>query len=186
MIDNIWSGWRSEYLSNLPSRSLDGDGFQRPASPSIFRQILESGATDEDAFIIHRGATVFSIMNAYPYSVGHVLVLPYRQVSDLGDLTSEESAEMWREVDVAIKVLRDVLRPDGFNVGLNLGPAAGGSVNEHLHVHVVPRWFGDANFTVSTASVKAIPEALDVTAARLRDAWLLGENVSSSLGREEV
>jgi ATP adenylyltransferase len=79
-------------------------------------------------------------------------------------------------VQRAVEVLRDTLEPDGFNIGINLGAASGGSVSEHLHVHVVPRWFGDANFMVSTASVKAIPEALDVTASRLRSAWELRKN----------
>lgn len=175
MIDNIWSGWRSDYLANLPSVSIR-DRAPEGEGPSVFRRILESGLTDSEAFIVHRGSFVFTIMNAYPYSVGHVLVLPYRQVPELGDLSQEESREMWSEVEEAVSVLRDVMAPDGFNVGINLGAAAGGSVSEHIHVHVVPRWFGDSNFTVSTANVKAIPEALDVTAARLREAWLRREN----------
>lgn len=176
MIENIWSGWRSQYLSGL-ERTLPGDGSKKdPTEPSVFRRILESGASDEEAFIVHRRGTVFTIMNSYPYSVGHVLVLPYRQVAEVSELTSEEFGELWLETESALGVLREVLNPDGFNVGLNLGAAAGGSVSQHLHVHVVPRWFGDANFTVTAASVKAIPEALDVTAARLRSAWEVGEN----------
>ena len=139
--------------------------------PSVFKQILDSDLDDEAAFIVHRRTKVFTIMNSHPYSVGHVLVLPYRQVSELEDLDSEEMSELWTEVREAVSVLRTVLDPDGFNVGLNLGAAAGGSVSEHLHVHVVPRWFGDANFTVATASVKAIPQALDVTAGNLRKTW---------------
>ncbi|MFM8856045.1 MAG: HIT family protein [Actinomycetota bacterium] len=176
MIDNIWSGWRSQYVSGL-ERVVVGDG--RPRSidgPSIFRKILESDLSDEETFIIHRGERVFTIMNSYPYSVGHVLVLPYRQIAEISDLDSDEFSELWAEVETAVAVLRDALGPDGFNIGLNLGAASGGSVSEHLHVHVVPRWVGDANFMVSTASVKAIPEALDVTATRLRTAWELRKN----------
>lgn len=167
MIDNIWSGWRSRYVSSLDRGRERGES----AGPSVFTRILESKLGDEATFIVHRRSKVFTIMNSHPYSVGHVLVLPYRQVPELDDLDSQEMAELWSEVSEAVRVLREVLSPDGFNVGLNLGPAAGGSVSEHLHVHVVPRWFGDANFTVTAASVKAIPEALDVTAANVRETW---------------
>lgn len=181
MIDNIWSGWRSQYLSGLERTGPDGasgeDGKgDRAAGPSVFRRLLESGLDDEEIFVVHRRSKVFTIMNSYPYAVGHVLVLPYRQVAELSDLDGDEFAELWSEVNDAIEVLREALQPDGMNVGLNLGAASGGSVSEHLHVHVVPRSFGDANFTVATASVKAIPEALDVTAARLRSVWTMRQN----------
>lgn len=176
MIDIIWSGWRSQYVSGL-DRFVVGDGRPRSVEgPSVFRRILESGMSDEETFVVHRGERVFTIMNSFPYSVGHVLVLPYRQIAEVSALESDEFIELWTEVESAVAVLRDTLAPDGFNIGLNLGAASGGSVSEHLHVHVVPRWFGDANFMVSTASVKAIPEALDVTAARLRTAWELRKN----------
>lgn len=175
MIDNIWSGWRSEYVSGLGSGDGEGRGRNR-SGPSIFRKILDSGLSDEEAFIVHRSARVFTIMNSFPYAAGHVLVLPYRQVAEISDLDPDEFCELWTEVQRAVEVLRDTLEPDGFNIGINLGAASGGSVSEHLHVHVVPRWFGDANFMVSTASVKAIPEALDVTASRLRSAWELRKN----------
>lgn len=177
MIENIWSGWRSEYLSSIDRVSMTGDSSSGRSRRSIFREILESGLDDVSTFIVHRAHTVFTIMNSYPYSVGHALVLPYRQVPELGDLTRDEAVELWFEVETAVSVLRTVLAPDGFNIGLNLGPASGGSVSEHLHVHVVPRWFGDSNFTVTTASVKAIPEALDVTAARIRSAWIEHERL---------
>jgi ATP adenylyltransferase len=178
MIDNIWSGWRSEYLNNLdlPTTEAVDDHDHR----SIFTRILESGLPDAETFIVHRGRTVFTIMNSFPYSVGHVLVLPYRQIAELGDLSPEETTEIWSEVERGVRVLRQVLAPDGFNIGLNLGAASGGSVSEHLHVHVVPRRFGDSNFTVATASMKTISEALDVTADRLRSAWKIGENDSST------
>jgi ATP adenylyltransferase len=185
MIDNIWSGWRSEYLNDLDLSANGAPGGRDQAS--VFTRILASGLSDDETFIVHRGRTVFTIMNSYPYSVGHVLVLPYRQVSELGDLSPEESAEIWSEVETAVRVLRSALAPDGFNIGLNLGAASGGSVSEHLHVHVVPRRFGDANFTVATASMKTIPEALDVTADRLRNSWKIVENVFSmdSAGRTD-
>lgn len=170
MVDILWSGWRSEYIAHLPaSRSVVGDEVR--SNSSVFRQILESEISDEDCFIIHRGEFVFAIMNLYPYAVGHFMVLPYRQVADLEALTSEETSELWATVTEGVAAAKGALAPHGLNIGVNIGSAAGGSVNEHLHVHVVPRWQGDNNFLVATAQTKSISEALDVTADRLRCAW---------------
>lgn len=163
MVDNLWSGWRAQYLASARTR-VEGD-------LSIFRQILESGSSDEENFIIHRGANVFAIMNSYPYAVGHFMVLPYRQVAELEELGESETEELWATVSVGVRVAKAALGPHGLNIGLNLGAAAGGSVNEHLHVHVVPRWSGDNNFLVATARTKSISEPLDVTADKLRRTW---------------
>jgi ATP adenylyltransferase len=132
---------------------------------------LESEVDDCESYIIHRGQHVFAIMNSYPYAVGHFMVVPYRQVAELSALSSDESVDLWATVTEGVSVARKALAPHGVNVGVNLGAAAGGSVNEHLHVHVVSRWLGDNNFLVATANTKSISEALDVTAERLRQAW---------------
>jgi ATP adenylyltransferase len=165
MIENLWAGWRGEYLSSLPESNPESN-----PGASVFARILDSGLSDEETYIVHRSTNVFVILNAYPYSVGHTLVLPYRQVADLVDLTAEETTELWNTVSVVCRAVRREYAPHGINVGINMGAASGGSVNEHLHVHVVPRWHGDSNFLTTTANAKAIPEALDVTAARLRSA----------------
>jgi ATP adenylyltransferase len=110
-------------------------------------------------------------MNAYPYSSGHVLVLPYREVPDLELLTPQETSEIWATVTKAVQVLKAEYKPQGMNVGINLGHAAGGSVAQHLHIHIVPRWGGDSNFMVAVATAKILPEALDVTAQRIRNRW---------------
>lgn len=165
MLDILWSGWRAQYISSLPGSAVPSDG------PSVFRRILESGIDDEESFIIHRGEHVFAIMNSYPYAVGHFMVVPFRQVAALEDLSPVESAELWNTVTAGVQVARSALRPEGLNVGLNIGAAAGGSVNEHLHVHVVPRWTGDNNFMVATARTKSISQPLDVTADALRRVW---------------
>ena len=164
MIENIWAGWRSEYLED-PSRK------QQSGGKSVFTRILSSGLSDLEAHIVHRSSHVFVILNAFPYSVGHLLVVPYRQFTELGDATAAEAADMWSTVTLATTALDDEYHPAGLNVGLNLGAAAGGSVRDHLHVHVVPRWIGDSNFLVATALTKAIPEALDVTTARVGAAF---------------
>ena len=165
MLENIWAGWRSVYLDDPSRRDREPDG------RSVFSRILETASDDVEANIVHRSEHVFVILNAYPYSVGHLLVVPYRQFSELPDASPVEAADLWSTVTLATRALIDEYQPAGLNVGLNLGASAGGSVRDHLHVHVVPRWVGDSNFLVATAHTKAIPEALDVTAARLAAAF---------------
>jgi ATP adenylyltransferase len=110
-------------------------------------------------------------MNAFPYTSGHLMVLPYREVAELDALSAPETAELWATVTDAVTALRAAYRPEGVNVGINLGRAAGGSVSQHLHVHVVPRWVGDVNFMTVVANTRTLPEALDDSATRLRDHW---------------
>jgi ATP adenylyltransferase len=111
------------------------------------------------------------IVNIFPYTTGHVLVVPYREVADLDGLTAEETVELWATVSDAVRVLRSVYAPDGMNVGLNLGRPAGGSVPDHLHVHVVPRWTGDSNFMAAISNTQTLPEALVDTDSKLRAGW---------------
>jgi ATP adenylyltransferase len=115
---------------------------------------------------------VFALMNAFPYTSGHLLVVPHREVAELENLTSEETTELCATVTTGVKVLKSVYNPEAMNVGINLGAAAGGSIAQHLHVHIVGRWGGDTNFMVTTANTKILPEALDVSADRIRKAWI--------------
>ena len=163
-LELLWNGWRATYVSSLGARPA-------PTSGSIFSAILASGLPDDETHILHRGPSCFAVLNAYPYTVGHLLVLPYREVADLEQLAAAETAELWATVTDAVRAVKAVLTPAGVNVGLNLGQPAGGSVSEHLHVHVVPRWVGDANFMTTTANTRTLPEALPDTAAKLRTAW---------------
>lgn len=166
-MDHLWNGWRAAYVTGSVAErgaSQGGDG-------SVFTQILNSGLPDSETNIVHRGATCFVIMNAFPYTSGHVMVLPYREVAELEDLTAEESAELWATVTGAVAALRRAYRPDGLNVGINLGESAGGSVSGHLHVHVVPRWSGDSNFMTAVANARTLPEAIGDSAAKVRAAW---------------
>lgn len=173
-IDALWTGWRSQYLSSLPN-PFEGS---HSDSQSIFRKILDSGLSDEETYIVHRGELVFAILNAYPYAVGHLMVLPVRQIANLADLTLAENLELWTTVTHASEVIKGEYNPHGLNIGINLGPAAGGSVSEHLHVHIVPRWRGDANFMTSVANAKTISEPLNETATRIRHAWTKYESAS--------
>ena len=156
----LWNGWRAAYVSSTPS-----------ATGSVFTQILNSGLSDEEAYVIHRGQLVFVILNAFPYATGHALVLPFREVDELEDLTALETTELWRTVTDAVRAVKTAYSPGGVNVGVNLGKPAGGSISQHLHVHVVPRWVGDGNFMTAIANTRTLPEALVDTAAKLRAAW---------------
>jgi ATP adenylyltransferase len=160
MLEHLWNGWRAQYVQRDSKMQAD--------DASIFTQILRSGLPDEETYIIHRGEECFVILNAFPYSPGHLLVLPYREVGEIELLTDSERNEIWALVSHAVRAVKAEYRPHGVNVGINMGASAGGSVSQHLHVHVVPRWGGDTNFMVTVANTKIIPEALSVSAERLR------------------
>ena len=127
--------------------------------------------SDEDGLVIARGDLVYAVLNLYPYNPGHLMVVPYRRVAELEDVTDAEMAELMAFVQESIRVIKSVSRPDGFNVGLNLGKSAGGSLAEHLHMHVVPRWSGDANFITIVGETKVIPQLLRDTRALLAEEW---------------
>lgn len=169
MLERLWNGWRAAYVAGGTA-----DLAVAPGQGSIFTRILRSGLSDEQSHIVHRGEHCFVILNAYPYATGHLLVLPYREVADLEDLEPQEALELWSVVTDAVRAVKAAMRPEGLNVGINLGRPAGGSVSEHLHVHVVPRWTGDSNFMTAVATTRTIPEALDVTATRIREQWPAG------------
>ncbi len=165
IVERLWNGWRAGYVqSGGQSDVPDGSG-------SVFTRILGSGLSDEQANIVHRGDACFAILNAFPYTTGHTLILPYRVVADLEDLDAAEAAELWATVTDAVRAVKAAYRPEGLNVGINLGRPAGGSVSEHLHVHVVPRWTGDGNFITAVANTRTLPEPLIDTAAKIRAAW---------------
>ena len=166
-LELLWNGWRATYVQSGGAAG----GVQIDDTSSIFTRILQSGLPDTETHIVHRGPLTFAIMNTFPYSVGHVLVLPYREMPDLEDLTGDESSELWACVTDAVRAVKAAEHPGGVNVGINLGEPAGGSVRQHLHVHVVPRWYGDANFMTVVANTRTLPEALADTAAKVRAAW---------------
>jgi ATP adenylyltransferase len=159
--ERLWNGWRAAYVSSLPP----------PEEGSVFTAILRSGLSDEECYIVHRGQHVFALLNAFPYATGHMLVMPYREIADLEDLTGDETTELWATVTDGVRAVKIAYQPGGVNIGVNLGRPAGGSISEHLHVHVVPRWVGDGNFMTATANTRTLPEALADTAAKLRSAW---------------
>lgn len=164
-LDREWAGWRLAYIQGATDR-VGGEG-----EGTLFERILASGEPDEVTYVLARAEHTFAMLNAYPYTSGHLMVLPNRGVPDLDDLTEAEHDELWAMVRDGVRALRRAYEPEGVNVGLNLGAAAGAGVPDHLHVHCVPRWGGDTNFITTVAETRVLPEALDQTWRRLRDAW---------------
>ncbi len=139
----------------------------------VFCGLLAAEVPDTETHVVwrHLGGLAAAILNAYPYSSGHVMVMPVRHAGDLEELTADETRALWEGVGQAVRAVKAAYRPDGLNVGANLGRAAGAGVPGHLHVHVLPRWVGDSNFMTSIADARVLPEPLAATYAKLRAAW---------------
>lgn len=135
---------------------------------------------DRQRFVLLRDKSCFVVMNLYPYNSGHVMVVPNRHVASLGELGAQEKAEIWSLSDRMIRALEKTMKPHGFNLGLNIGKAAGAGIDDHLHLHVVPRWEGDTNFITVLFDVKVVPEALLHTYDKLKQA--LEKNAGSGQG----
>lgn len=162
-LEQLWAGWRGEYVATADGVA-DGEG-------CVFCRIVDSGLPDEDTFVVWRGDRCFALLNAYPYTSGHLMVMPIRHAAGLEDLGAEEAAELWPALTAAVAAVKAAYSPDGLNIGINLGRAAGAGLPGHLHVHCLPRWSGDTNFTTSVAGTRVIPEALPKTWEKLRAAW---------------
>jgi ATP adenylyltransferase len=173
-LQRLWTPYRMTYLAESPMKR---DPHSSAGSPEPFTDIPRMA--DEDGLVVARGELVYAVLNLYPYNPGHLMVVPYRRVSELEDLSDEESAELMAFTQKAIRVIKNVSRPHGFNVGLNLGTSAGGSLAEHLHMHVVPRWGGDANFITIIGGSKVLPQLLRDTRQLLATEWANQSNHES-------
>ncbi|WP_030484169.1 HIT family protein [Nocardioides aequoreus] len=158
--DRLWTPHRMAYVA--PTRTADDDGC--PFCAMV-------GADPRESLVVATGERCFTVLNLHPYNPGHLMVLPRRHVADLEDLDEAEALEMVTTTQHAIRVLREVSGPHAFNVGLNLGGVAGGSLSQHLHQHVVPRWSGDVNFITVVGGTKTLPMLLADTRDLLADAW---------------
>lgn len=158
-MDTLWAGWRSRYVRSADEQNEAGCLFCRLP-----------GEDDEAALILERGARAFSVLNRFPYTTGHLMVSQYRHAADLADLTTAEVEEMWHLLVRARRALGEAMKPDGFNLGSNLGRVAGAGVPDHLHLHLVPRWSGDTSFVTTVGETRVIPEDLAVTWRLLREA----------------
>jgi len=156
-MESLHAPWRIEYiLAPKPEQT-----------ESLFTRIAQSN-DDEANHIIARDRTCYALLNTYPYTGGHLLIVPYRQAADLNDLTDEELTDLMKLTRRCVSALSRVMKPDGFNIGLNLGKVAGAGVPGHLHIHVVPRWQGDTNFMPVLGNTTVVPQALRELAAQLR------------------
>jgi ATP adenylyltransferase len=162
-VKRVWAPWRLEYVQAAGAGELDG---------CVFCRAAEGG--DEENLVVHRGERAFVLLNKFPYVSGHLLVAPYRHVASFDGLEEVEALELHRLGGAGLTALRTVYKPEGFNLGWNLGRVAGAGIPDHVHMHVVPRWAGDTNFMPVLADVKVIPEHLRETRARLAEAWPSG------------
>ena len=157
--ERLWAPWRMEFIRTVDEE--DGCFLCRAAE------------TDDDRarFVVHRGETCFCLLNVYPYNNAHLLIAPYRHEGDLEALTEAERNEVMALCTQTKQVMDRTVNPHGYNIGVNLGRAAGAGLAEHFHMHVVPRWSGDVNFMTTVGSTKVIPQALEETWALLREEW---------------
>ncbi len=160
-LDHLWAGWRTEYIEGVAAR---------PEPDECFFCVLP-GLDDREAMILERTASTFTLMNAYPYTSGHVLVAPLRHEATLVDLTPDEATDLMLAIQRASRALTDAYQPGGINVGMNVGRAAGAGVPRHVHAHALPRWDGDTNFMTSVAETRVLPESLRASYEKLRAAW---------------
>ena len=158
-MDFIWSPWRYDYLASAGKKS-----------PSCVFCVEQDGSHDAERLIVFRGSHNFIILNLFPYTSGHVMVAPYEHLDTIAVAKAEQLSEMMQLAQRCISALQKLYRPEGFNIGMNLGQAAGAGIREHFHLHVVPRWIGDANFMSIVGETRVLPEELSQTYQRLKSA----------------
>jgi ATP adenylyltransferase len=161
-LERLWAGWRSSYVDGVANVEPSDDG-------CVFCAL--AGDDDDHAQVVGRNPLAFAALNIFPYTSGHLLVMPNRHVADLAALTDEEATALMALTRQATTAVQQAYNVDGINVGINLGKAAGAGVPGHLHVHVVPRWSGDTNFMTAVAETRVLPESLPQTYERLHEAW---------------
>jgi len=161
-VDHLWSPWRYHYLTDA-----------RPRDGCIFCQMAAetSEASDERNLIVHRGVFSFVVLNRFPYTSGHLMVVPYAHAAQLNAIEEDAASELMRLTRLAETHLRAIYRPDGLNVGMNIGESAGAGIAGHIHMHILPRWSGDSNFMTTIGETRVLPEDLNVTWRRLRAAF---------------
>ena len=158
-VERLWTAWRMEYIKSLKVDSGE----------CIFCRALSSDS-DREHLVLYRGRLAMLMLNLYPYNPGHLMIAPNRHISTLSDLSAEEGAELMSLAALGERILADAHKPQGFNLGVNLGRCAGAGVPDHLHLHLVPRWMGDTNFMPVMAETRVLPEEISTTYDRLYEA----------------
>ncbi len=187
-MDRLWTPWRYSYITGATKETRKGvppelEGWPGEDSGCVFCNLIRSvewgleqggelaAGAEKAGLVIARRETCYVCLNRFPYSSGHVMVIPYLHTDSLAKLESADAVELIETAQKMENVLREVYEPDGINIGMNLGEAAGAGVAQHLHLHMLPRWYGDTNFMTVTAETRVLPEALTVTWERLREAF---------------
>lgn len=162
-MEKLWSPWRSQYIESFKDKISKSGCF-----------LCDSGKLDlfdSSNLLVNKAHFSFTILNLYPYNNGHLMVVPYSHKADLLSLADEENYEIFNQIKLAVKVLDEVLKPEGYNIGTNIGRAAGAGVDDHIHFHIVPRWNGDTNFMPVIGEVKIISQDLKTTKSNLLNAY---------------
>lgn len=158
-MEKLWSPWRSNYIDSFKSKKENNE--------CVFCSVQKENLSDDNCLIVHKAKHCFVMLNLYPYNSGHLMIIPYRHLSELNSLTNDELIEMMEILKLAIFALEFDMKPQGFNFGANIGKAAGAGIDEHIHFHIVPRWNGDTNFMPVLGEVKLISQDLLVTKKNL-------------------
>jgi len=162
-MEKLWSPWRSNYIDSFKTK--------KESDECVFCEAAKNSIEKDESLIVFKNELCYAMLNLYPYNSGHLMIIPYRHQSDMSNLSEEEMDEMMRTVQLSMKALDAVMKPQGFNFGANLGKAAGAGIDTHLHFHVVPRWNGDINFMPAIGEVKIISQDLLETKKKLIKAF---------------
>ena len=162
-MERLWSPWRSQYIDAFKDKKGDEE--------CVFCSAVNENIEDQDCLVVYKGEDVFTILNLYPYNNGHLMVVPNRHISSISDITTEEFAEITKQIKYTTEGLTKLYSPQGFNIGANVGKAAGAGIDTHLHFHVIPRWNGDTNFMPVVGEVKVISHDLIKTKNNLIEVY---------------
>ena len=180
-LEQLWAGWRNAYVTGATAPSpgptqpgtdeVAPDAAQHGPDHCVFCRIAASGPPSIDNGVLWIGTSTLVVLNAYPYTSGHLMAIPLRHVGALGELSDAEGGELWAAARLGVAALETAYRPGGINLGANLGEAAGAGIPRHLHLHAVPRWAGDTNFMTAVADTRVLPETLASSWERLSASW---------------
>ena len=162
-MQKLWSPWRSQYIESFKDKT--------PKTSCFLCDSAKLNADDSDNLLIQKGPLTFTILNLYPYNNGHLMIVPYTHKADLLSLTKEENLEIMELLKLSVRALKEVLKPEGYNIGVNIGKASGAGIDDHIHYHIVPRWNGDTNFMPVLGEVKVISQDLLTTKKNLQSAF---------------
>lgn len=164
-LEHIWAGWRAAYVEDM----VRGESPEASGDTCILCRLADEA--DDEGLVVTRGESAFVVMNAYPYTSGHLMIVPLRHEARLDGLTADEATEVMALTQAATTALTEAYAPGGINVGANLGRAAGAGIPGHVHMHALPRWNGDTQFVTTIAEARVLPEDLRTSWAKVREAW---------------